>query len=106
MSLTNTDLKWYGNDDSLVVSINPLKCQTSCNKTKYIRYYLYLGKNLDSINKRTRCGIQDQTNPVQMYNTIQSDLSSNSSITFKIPLSHIPNQFALTVRAEAIQSNG
>jgi hypothetical protein len=74
MSLINTDLKWYGSDDSLVVSINPLKCQSSCNQTKYIRYYLYLGKNLDSINKRTRCGIQDQSSPVQMYNTIQSDL--------------------------------
>lgn len=95
----DVNLKWYGTDDYLIVTVESLKCQSSCHRTKYIRYYLYVGKNIQSINKRIRCGIQDSGSAVQVYEAIQSNLTGNNSITFKIQLDQIPSDFALSARA-------
>lgn len=95
----NINLKWYGTDEYLIVTVESLKCQSECHRTKYIRYYLYVGKNIQSINRRTRCGIQDSQSAVQVYEAIQSNLTGNNSVTFKIKLEQIPYNFALSARA-------
>lgn len=98
MNMSNTNLKWYGKNENLIITLDSLKCQNKCNVTKFIRYYLYVGKNIDSINKRTRCGIQDANQSVKVYEVIQTDLTS-PNVSFKVPLSAVPSQFALSVRA-------
>lgn len=99
--MNSNNLKWYGNDSHLIVNIEALECQPHCNLTKYVRYYLYISKNINSLNIRTRCGLSD-SNTVQLYEYIQTNLTE-TNVSFKIPLVNIPSEFALSIRAEAVQ---
>lgn len=78
MIMNNNNLKWYGKAENFIVNLDSLKCQDLCNVTKYIRYYLYMGRDINSINRRTRCGIQNASQLVRVYEFIQTNLNNNT----------------------------